>query len=164
MDECWDLLKNGGAATVNFMEYCVRTLRKTGSGITFITQGLTEIIESPIGDAVLSNTDSKFVLKQAGDLGSVQQILKLNDQQKDMISTLHQKKGQYSEAFMSFNGEKSIIRVCPTPVEYWLASSDAQDNEALGAYRKKHPEKPFSECIYDLAKDFPFGVAAAKKS
>ena len=47
MDECWELLK--GKASSQFMEYCVRTLRKKGAGITFITQGIEEIATHEIG-------------------------------------------------------------------------------------------------------------------
>lgn len=50
-DEAWELLKSNASA--NFMEYCVGTLRKTGSGITFITQGVEEIVASSIGPAIL---------------------------------------------------------------------------------------------------------------
>jgi type IV secretory pathway VirB4 component len=74
MDECWELLKSRGSQ--RFMEYCVRTLRKTGSGITFITQGLEEIVASPIGSAILSNTATKFVLLQRGDLKPIRELLK----------------------------------------------------------------------------------------
>jgi hypothetical protein len=62
IDEAWELLKSSAAA--NFMEFCVRTLRKmgAGSGITFITQGVEEIVASPIGPAILNNTATKFVM------------------------------------------------------------------------------------------------------
>ena len=71
-------LKNGEVNATNFMEYSVRTLRKTGSGITFITQGLSEIMNSSIGEAILTNTDVKFVLKQTGDLREIGKTLRFN--------------------------------------------------------------------------------------
>jgi len=156
MDECWQLLKSRGAS--QFMEYCVRTLRKTGSGITFITQGLEEIERSTIGPALLNNTATKFILMQRGDLEPIRKILKLNDQEMALISSLRQQKGIYSEAFLMTNDQRSVIRVVPTPVEYWLATSDATDNALLAELRAKRPEKTLAEAIHWLSLHYPKGA------
>ncbi len=65
LDEAWEMLKSPAASS--FMEYAARTFRKTGSGITFITQGVEEIVQSPIGAAILNNTATKLVMLQKGD-------------------------------------------------------------------------------------------------
>ena len=145
------------------MEYCVRTLRKTGSGITFITQGLEEIVRSPIGPAILSNTATKFVLLQRGDLEPSRSILKLNEQELGLISSLRQVKGSFSEAFMMANDSITVIRAVPTPLEYWLATSDAADNELLEKTRKEHPNRTLLEVIEELAKLYPKGAARGVK-
>ena len=159
MDECWELLKSKSASA--FMEYCARTLRKTGSGITFITQSLEEILQSPIGAAILNNTATKFVLTQRGDLEPTRKIMKLNEQEMALISSLKQAKGKYSEAFMLANEAKSVIRVSPTPIEYWLATSDAADNALLDKARERHPNKPLPEVIHYLATHYPNGSMGA---
>jgi conjugal transfer ATP-binding protein TraC len=161
MDECWELLKSKGSS--HFMEYCVRTLRKTGSGITFITQGLEEITASSIGSAILSNTATKFILQQRGDLEPTRKILKLNDQEMALIASLRSQKGRYSESFLIANDDRSVIRVVPTSVEYWLSTSDAADNQCLEEKRKKNPGKALSEIIFELSKELPFGVAGGGK-
>ena len=84
LDEAWELLKSPAAA--RFMEYCARTLRKTGSGITFIIQGVEEIISSPIGAPILNNTATKFVMLQRGDSKALQAALKLNGQELSLMS------------------------------------------------------------------------------
>ena len=145
------------------MEYCVRTLRKTGSGITFITQGLEEIVASPIGSAILSNTATKFVLLQRGDLKPIRELLKLNDQEMSLIASLRQAKGRYSEAFLMSNGSRTVIQIYPTAVEYWLATSDAADNQLLEEARAKAPEKSLAEHIYDLSETYPYGAAGGKR-
>lgn len=91
MDECWDLLRSQGAN--QFMEYCARTLRKTGSGITFITQALEDIERSTVGPAILNNTATKIILTQRGDLERTCKTLKLNDQEIALIQSLKQQKG-----------------------------------------------------------------------
>ncbi|MBI4925851.1 MAG: ATP-binding protein [Bdellovibrio sp.] len=160
MDECWELLKSQGASL--FMEYCVRTLRKTGSGITFITQGLEEIQQSKIGSAILNNTATKFILMQRGDMAPVRQILKLNDQEMSLISGLRSVKGQFSEAFMITNEDRAVIRVIPTALEYWLATSDAKDNALIEETRKQFPDKKLPEIIHHLAHQYPYGSAEEK--
>ena len=123
MDECWELLKSKSSS--HFMEYCVRTLRKTGSGITFITQGVEEIASHPIGSAILGNTATKFVLMQKGDLDILQKNLKLNKQEIALVSSLQSKKGEYSESFMVVGDDRAVIRVYPSDMEYKIANSEA---------------------------------------
>lgn len=129
LDEAWALLKSNAAAT--FMEYCARTLRKTGSGITFITQGVEEIVSSPIGPAILNNTATKFIMLQRGDSEILKNTLKLNSQEIGLIYSLEQKKGEFSEGFMIEGDHRQVVRIFPSPFEYWLSTSDAGDNMYL---------------------------------
>lgn len=129
LDEAWELLKSPAAASL--MEYCARTLRKSGSGITFITQGVEEIVASPIGPAILNNTATKFVMLQRGDSEVLRNALKLNDQQLGLIHSLKQRKGEFSEGFMIEGDSRQVVRIHPSPLEYWLSTSDAQDNKYL---------------------------------
>lgn len=157
MDECWENLKSRPAS--NVMEYWVRTLRKAGAGITFITQGLEEIAAHAIGPAILGNTATKLILMQKGDLALARQILKLNEQEMTLISSLRQQKGVYSEAFMIANEDRTVIRAYPTSLEYWLATSDPDDNAVLEEFRRQHPSKTISEAIFEMAARCPKGVA-----
>jgi conjugal transfer ATP-binding protein TraC len=133
LDEAWQLLKS--PASANFMEYCVRTLRKTGSGITFITQGIEELVASPIGPAILNCTETKFVMLQRGNSDVLREALKLNTQEIALIQSIEQKKGEYSEGFMIEGDHRQVIRVAPGPIEYWLSTSDPQDNAYLDTLR-----------------------------
>lgn len=129
LDEAWELLKS--SASANFMEYCARTLRKTGSGITFITQGVEEIVASAIGPAILNNTATKFIMLQRGDTEILKNTLKLNSQEVSLIHSLEQRKGEFSEGFMIEGDRRQVVRIYPSPFEYWLSTSDAQDNNYL---------------------------------
>lgn len=155
LDEAWALLKSSAAA--NFMEYCARTLRKTGSGITFITQGVEEIVSSPIGPAILNNTATKFIMLQRGDSQILKETLKLNDQELKLIYSLEQKKGEFSEGFMIEGDHRQVVRINPSPFEYWLSTSDASDNNFLDHLKAQG----FSlvEAIDKAAKEFPNGIS-----
>lgn len=157
LDEAWALLKSNAAAS--FMEYCVRTLRKTGggSGITFITQGVEEIVSSPIGSAILNNTATKFVMLQRGDSDVLRDALKLNTQELGLIYSLEQKKGEYSEGFMIEGDHRQVVRIYPSPFEYWLSTSDAADNHYLESLKGKGYK--LVEAIEEAAVRFPKGVA-----
>jgi len=155
LDEAWELLKSNASA--NFMEYCARTLRKTGSGITFITQGVEEIVASSIGPAILNNTATKFVMLQRGDSQALTNALKLNSQELALIHSLHQRKGDFSEGFMIEGDHRQVIRVFPSPIEYWLSTSDTSDNKYI-AELKAHGLS-LIDAIEKAAKDYPRGFS-----
>lgn len=158
IDEAWSLLKTPAAAA--FMEYCVRTLRKTRSGITFITQGVEEIVTSPIGAAILNNTATKFIMLQRGDSEILKNALKLNAEELSLIFSLQQKKGEFSEGFMIEGLAKQVIRISPSPIEYWLSTSDAFDNKYLEELMKTG--LTLKESILRAASDYPNGAQGAK--
>ena len=158
LDEAWELLKSNAAAS--FMEYCARTLRKTGSGITFITQGVEEIVASPIGPAILNNTATKFVMLQRGDSQILSDTLKLNSQELSLIHSLGQKKGEFSEGFMIEGDHRQVVRIYPSPFEYWLSTSDAQDNAYLAKLRTEG--LTLVQAIEQASNDFPKGVAVGR--
>lgn len=155
LDEAWQLLKSNAAA--GFMEYCARTLRKTGSGITFITQGVEEIVESPIGPAIMNNTATKFILLQRGDSEILKNALKLNTQELRLIYSLEQRKGEFSEGFMIEEDHRQVIRIYPSPFEYWLSTSDASDNKHIQELRDKG--LTLVEAIEEAARTYPNGIA-----
>ena len=158
LDEAWQLLKSNAAA--GFMEYCARTLRKTGSGITFITQGVEEIVESPIGPAIMNNTATKFILLQRGDSEILRQALKLNSQELSLIYSLEQRKGEFSEGFMIEGDHRQVIRIYPSPFEYWLSTSDAGDNRYIQELRETGLS--LVEAIEQAALTYPNGIGQAK--
>ena len=159
LDEAWQLLRSSSAA--DFMEYCARTLRKTGSGITFITQGVEEIAASPIGPAILNNTATKFVMLQRGDMNILAKNLKLNAREIELIASLGQKKGHYSEGFLIKGDDRQIVRVFPTPLEYWLATSDAEDNGYLDSLVAQGID--LQSAIKRASEEYPNGMSQRKE-
>lgn len=158
LDEAWQLLKSSAAA--DFMEYCARTLRKTGSGITFITQGIEEIVQSPIGSAIMNNTATKFILLQRGDTEVLRNALKLNKQELNLISSLEQRKGEFSEAFLIEGDHRQVIRVYPSPFEYWLSTSDASDNRHIQSLQEQGMS--LVAAIEKAARTYRYGIAQGK--
>ena len=155
LDEAWELLQSQAAAS--FMEYAARTFRKTGSGITFITQGVEEIIKSPIGSAILNNTAMKVIMSQKGDTKPLETALKLNARELSLIQSLEQKKGFFSEAFLIEGELRQVIRIYPSPVEYWISTSDAKDNKYLNDLKDSGLD--LEKAILSASSTHPFGVS-----
>lgn len=158
LDEAWQFLKSPAAA--NFMEYAARTFRKTGSGISFITQGVEEIIGSGIGPAILNNTATKLVMLQKGDTKVLSETLKLNATELKLIQSLEQRKGLFSEGFFIAGEARQIIRIQPSPLEYWISTSDSRDNQFV---KKLMDEgRTLQESLIRASELAPFGVAQMK--
>ena len=153
LDEAWEQLKSPAASS--FMEYAARTFRKTGSGIGFITQGVEEIVSSAIGPAILNNTAIKLVMLQKGDVRVLAQALKLNQQEVRLIQSLEQRKGVFSEGFLMAGETRQVIRFMPTPLEYWVSTSDARDNQLIDALTLKNHS--LESALHQLATELPFG-------
>ncbi len=158
LDEAWQHLQS--PAATSFMEYAARTFRKTGSGITFITQAVDEIVASPIASAILNNTAMKVVMQQRGDINVLKDSLKLNEQEVALIQSLEQRKGVFSEAFMIEGDHRQVIRVFPTPLEYWASTSDSKDNLLLSSYQKDG--LTLYESIKKASQEYPYGVSQKK--
>ena len=158
LDEAWELLKSPAASS--FMEYAARTFRKTGSGITFITQGIEEIIASGMGPAILNNTATKLVMLQKGDTNVLREALKLNTQELRLIQSLEQRKGQFSEGFLMEGESRQIIRIEPSPLEYWISTSDARDNQFLNELRIQGHS--LESALFKAAEVAPFGVSSMR--
>lgn len=158
LDEVWELLKSPAASS--FMEYAARTFRKTGSGITFITQGVEEIIASGMGPAILNNTATKLVMLQKGDTNILRDALKLNSQELRLIQSLEQRKGQFSEGFLMEGESRQVIRIEPSPLEYWISTSDARDNQFLN--RLRNEGHSLESALMKAAEVAPFGASSMK--
>lgn len=74
---------------------------------------------------------------QRGDSQALTNALKLNSQELALIHSLHQRKGEFSEGFMIEGDHRQVIRVFPSPVEYWLSTSDASDNKYIAELRSQ---------------------------
>jgi hypothetical protein len=54
----------------------------------------------------------------------------------NLIYSLEQRKGEFSEGFMIEGDHRQVIRIFPSPFEYWLSTSDAGDNRYLQSLRE----------------------------
>lgn len=160
LDECWKLLENDAGCA--FIAEVYRTFRKYLASCIGISQNIDDFAKSKIATAILPNTSIKWVLKQKGaDQARLREVLQLNDREMALISALHQERGVYSQAFLMVEDQHCVVAVEPTPLEYWVATSDPRDITALDKELKKDPTRNQLEVLKDLATRYPKGVVAA---
>lgn len=83
--------------------------------------------------------------------------LKLNSQELNLINSLEQKKGQFSEGFMIEGDHRQVVRIFPSPFEYWLSTSDAGDNNYLNYLTTEG--LTLVEAIEKASTEYPNGIS-----
>lgn len=161
-DECWRLLKDKAGLGSSFIEEIFRTVRKYFCSAIAISQALDDFLNSGISSALLPNCSIKWVLMQnQSDFTKMKEALGLNDNEVALISSLRQKKGKFSEAFLVLSQERRTVAVIEsTPLELWIATTDPRDLSAIEATKKENPELSQLEVLTLLSQKYPHGVAA----
>lgn len=147
LDEvAFSLLKTQSA----FVDELVSTLRKYYAGAIIVVQDLEKITSNPAGASILQNTQSKAILQQRGNPTNYCEPLSLSKLDMMAIESLQRKKGYYSDIFLMRDQERSIIRYQPSSLEYWLSTSDANDNQIMKKWMNGH-KGSFQNKVIDLA-------------
>ena len=128
IDEAWRLFSGAGQ---DFAVEAYRTFRKYGAGIWCISQNYRDFLsDKSLEDTLLPNTASVFILPQKGiSWQDLRQKLQLNDSELESIKKLRTKKGKYSELFLSQGENKSILKIVPDALSYWIAATGPNDND-----------------------------------
>ncbi len=159
-DECWKLLENQAGSA--FIGEVFRTFRKYYASAIAISQNIDDFAKSRVSQAILPNTSIRWILMQNGaDQERLKEVLRLNSTESALITSLHQKKGEYSEAFLMAEENRTVVRISPTPMEYWIATTDPRD---LGMFQNElNSGKSQLEALRYLSQIYPKGVIASNK-
>ena len=160
-DEAWALLSSEESA--NFMGELYRTMRKFDCAVWAITQDISDIEGSSVAAAIMTNTYRYIVLRQVNEraIQAIERILSLNEIEKQVVSLLDQKKGYYSDIFLKQMGiGASRASIIPSPMEYWMATTDPNDNREMEELLKKHK---LEDALKILAQQYPHGVKGEKE-
>ncbi len=158
LDECWKLMEHAST----FIAEVFRTFRKYSASAIAISQNMDDFAQSKIANAILPNSSIKWVLKQKGaDKERLKEVLGLNSTEVDLISSLHQERGSYSEAFLIAEDSRAVVVIESTPLEYWLATTDGRDLGMIEELKTSNPELKNLEILKTLASKYPKGIAAS---
>ena len=140
MDECWMLLNGDYGNNSAFIAYCVRTFRKHGGVLIIITQAVADIANhEEIGDFVIKSSSIYLLKKQdANTEKDIQRMLNLSDFNTQLLYSIPDS-GIHTDLFMQFDGVASTVSLQTCDYQYWLYTSNADDNRKLNEYRAKAP-------------------------
>ncbi len=153
VDEAWKLFDTPCGA--NFAIEAFRTFRKFRAGIWAISQNINDFKARPeIANAILQNTPNRIILRQSGaNWEDFQKTLSLNDREVEVIQSLKKDKGNFSELLMIQEENKTVLRLTPSPLSYWICTTDPADQKVIDEEMKKHPNKSLIEVLEVLAKE-----------
>ena len=134
-DEAWAMLRIPEAA--QFVVELYRRFRRYNAAVYSVTQSL-EDFKSEQAKGILQNTTYHYLLRLPGEDDSIQEILGLTPAAMSSFKDLTSVKGKYNEALAWIRREDSvvggIIKVEPTPFEYWAFTTDANDMARRESY------------------------------
>jgi len=160
-DECWKLLENDAGST--FIAEVYRTFRKYYASAIAISQNMDDFAKSKVAGAILSNSATKWCLSQKGaDQERLKEVLQLNDNELSLIASLTKKHGVYSEAFLMCGDDRSVVSIESTPLEYWIATTDARDLSKIEENEHEEPNLSKIEILTKLSRLYPEGMAGVK--
>ena len=138
-----------------FVITCYRTWRKFNAAIWCMSQNYRDFLSNAqIADSLLPNTTNLIILRQRKiDWEDFKNAFDFNEAQVENIKSLEIKKGQYSEFFFLQDENQAILRLVPTPLTYWLCTTDAMDKEKINLKTQENPKMEKLEILYDLSKE-----------
>jgi type IV secretory pathway VirB4 component len=166
LDECWAMLESPILASVVVQLF--RTARKRYGSVWGISQAPEDFVgtkdkPNPFGAGIVKNASTKIIGKQPGDMTTHREYMNLNDTAINQIKAFAQPKKGHSAEFLIAIGEKAesthIIRIAPTPVDYWITTTYPRERSYRKWWLKAHPNHPLLSAYEDLARRYPRGLA-----
>jgi conjugal transfer ATP-binding protein TraC len=156
IDEAWSLLRLKN--TAEFITNSFKTYRKYRCSAVAITQEIVDLVGGDCGIAIQANAANKVFLKQEPNVvDSLKSSVSLTDREIELLKSVETQKGKFSEALIMSDASKGVIRLVPDPFLYWIATSDAKDNEYL-ENKVRQFEGRYLEALESCAKERPYGL------
>jgi conjugal transfer ATP-binding protein TraC len=149
MDEAWRFMDDDTGAELVTNLY--RTSRKFNAGIYTISQNPADFLKSKASGGIMSNISITWILS----IKTGHELLKnfnLTNKEIDKVANLTASKGKYSQVFLKCNTNSRVIRVEPSPLDYWICTTDANDTLQEDKVRQEHPEFSEIQILQELAK------------
>ena len=164
-DEAGLMLKD--EATAEFMEYCFRTLRKTGVCVGAISQGLEDFLSHPRArNAFVGAADNLFVLKQdnydkARVVAREKNLSEVELRRIQAVTTVPGSHAEFLLIQMTPQGQRTLHLLSgSTPLKYAFTANSPEDRRALLAYQEAGRTRP--EAVRQFARDHPRGIVSSR--
>ena len=166
LDECWFLLDSPILAPQ--VEQLFRTSRKRGGSVWAISQAPEDFVGTsdnprPQGPAIIKTTDTKIIGQQPGETHALRDHLRLTDVAIEQIKTFSSpRKGHGGDVLIAIGEDADTthtIRVVPTPVDYWVCTTDKRETVYRRWFLQQHADRPLIESYGLLGEKFPNGLS-----
>jgi TraG P-loop domain len=164
-DEAGVMLRD--EATAEFMEYCFRTLRKTGVAVCAIAQGLEDFLGNPRArSAFVGAADNLFVLKQDNHDKArlIAEEKNLCARELSYIQSVNTVPGHHAEFLLvqkTPQGQRTLhLASGSTPLKYAFTGNSREDRRILEGYRREGLTRP--EAVRRFAREHPRGVLSSR--
>ncbi|MEQ9442150.1 MAG: type IV secretion system DNA-binding domain-containing protein [Cyclobacteriaceae bacterium] len=127
LDEAWAMLSG---SLQEFIEDLFRTIRKNNGSVSIITQGLSEIRQSSVGEAILVNAATKIILKHEDDrlVEELARHLGFTAHEVDLIKSIRVEK-DFRELFIKQGEEARVYLLETSPhLDAVLSSKPSERN------------------------------------
>lgn len=126
VDEAWQILGMENALAADFLEGLARSARKYYCGLTTVTQNIGDVLSTPLGGTILTNSSSQVLLGQKPqDLEALARAFDLSDGECSFLGSCDR-----GQALLCLGRQRAAIEVLASEREHALVTSDPAD--ALG--------------------------------
>ncbi len=155
IDEGWRFFNDDTSSRL--IEDLYRTSRKFNGMVLSISQSPEDFLATKCANAIVSNSFTKYILMLNKGHEQLSQF-DLNDSEIAETKSLVSKPGHFSEIFVKFGQSSTVARIEPTPLEYWIATTDPGDCEKESQERAQNPQSSTLDLLNHLAAKYPKGV------
>jgi type IV secretory pathway VirB4 component len=128
VDEAWWLLGAGGDAGARFLQRLAKSARKHWCGLTTITQDVTDVLSTDLGQAVVTNAAHQVLLGQSPQaMEALGQAFNLSAGEQSHLLTCDRGQG-----ILAIGTERAALQVVASEAEHGLATSDPAEIAAFG--------------------------------
>ena len=66
--------------------------------------------------------------------------MSLNNREIEIVKDLKRDKGTFSEILFIQEENKAVLRISPSPLSYWICTTDPQDQKTIDEFVEKYPD------------------------
>jgi len=123
IDEAWYLARF--SAGIEYLLNLAKRSRHLGLMVMSATQQIGDFLNKPESAQILKSAATITIFKQSStDLEHLQNIFELNDREKQILSSLHQVRGKYSQALMIIGEHKNTLNIRADAMARWICTSE----------------------------------------
>ncbi|MFZ3397528.1 TraC family protein [Vibrio harveyi] len=142
LDEAWEFLSDddGGSQHIRaFLEAGWRRFRKYNACGIAISQSINDYYNSRVGTAIIANSQWKVLLRQEPEQVDQAQAagqFSGNDQDFQLLKSLHTRKGEYSEIYIRGSSGAEVVRLYVPRYMQLMFTTDPEELKVIEKYRK----------------------------